>query len=531
MIVSSDRHALSRSVVLGGMGLLAFALPCLASDATAAFFRERVEPILIRRCLECHGDARKGELDLRTRETALKGGEHGPVIVPGDPNNSLMIKRVLFEEMPPKNPLDDQESGTLQKWIADGAYFPDKPLDPFSITTEKRAGYDWWSLQPLRDVTVPSIDPAVESGVLSKSWNTHPIDRFVAKTLQKNKLTPSAAADPVTLIRRATYDLLGLPPTPREVSEFVTECAAETGDGERVGDKAYERLLDRLLASPQYGEQWGRHWLDVVRFGESAGFEVNAIVDDAWPYRDYVIRSLNDDKPFDRMVLEQLAGDSVAPGEPDVEVGLTFLACGPVDIVGNQDPAQAAQIRANGIDDMIRATAETFLGLTVGCARCHDHKFDPISQKDYYRLYSTFAGVYQESREVATEEQRNARKVTLAPLESRRAELARESAEIGRTILARAEDRAPPYADNWTRPPVNRTGTEDRFDPVDARYMRLVVSGRDTDPFAQTGFKIDEFEAWTAGDGPINVALAANGGRAEGKAPSPKTSARPICPI
>lgn len=510
----SNRHAIVHTAVIGAVGLLATSAPGQASEGSD-FFRERVERILVGRCLECHGDALKGELDLRTRETALKGGELGTVIIPGDPDNSLMIKRVLLKEMPPKDPLDDRDISTLQKWIADGAYFPNKPLDIFAITTEKRAGYDWWSLQPLREVTVPGTD----SGVLPASWNAHPIDRFVGDALQKNNLTPSAAANPITLIRRATYDLLGLPPTPEEVSEFVKECREETGDRGRVGDNTFERLVDRLLASPHYGEQWGRHWLDVVRFGESAGYEVNPIIGDAWPYRDYVIRSLNDDKPFDQMVLEQLAGDSIGPGDPAVEVGLTFLACGPVDIVGNQDPVQAAQIRANGIDDMVRATAETFLGLTAGCARCHDHKFDPIAQKDYYRLYSTFAGVYQEGREVATEDQRRARQEKLAPLESRKTDVAREKTEIEKAILARAENRVPSYADRWTRPPVDRKGTLETFDPVDAKCVRLVVSGRDTDPFAPSGFKIDEFEAWTAGDVPINVALAKNGGSAEGKSP------------
>src|SRR5690606_16860115 len=146
---------------------------------------------------------------------------------------------------------------------------------------------------------------------------------------------------------------------------------------------------ERLLASPHYGEHWGRHWLDVVRFGESTGFEVNHLIDTLWPYRDYVIRSFNEDKPFNRMIEEQLAADSLAPGDRDTEIGLAFLVSGPHDIVGNQDPAQAAQIRADAIDDMIRATGESFLGLTVGCARCHDHKFDPISLRDYYRFYAT----------------------------------------------------------------------------------------------------------------------------------------------
>ena len=187
-----------------------------------------------------------------------------------------------------------------------------------------------------------------------------------------------------------SYDLTGLPPTPEETAAFVSDDSPN----------AYERLVDRLLASPRYGEQWGRHWLDVARFGESTGYEVNHLIDNAWPYRDYVIRSFNEDKPFDRLVVEQLAGDAIGPGDPAVEVALTFLVCGPFDIVGNADPVQAAQIRADTVDEMIRATGEAFLGLTVGCARCHDHKFDPIKQRDYYSLYATFAGVYHDEDEV-----------------------------------------------------------------------------------------------------------------------------------
>ncbi len=513
--MSISRRASLIAGMLAAAAIYIVPISCRAADVTAQseFFSQSVAPVLIRRCLECHGDARKGELDLRSRETALTGGEHGPVIVPGDPRSSEMIKKIFLEEMPPKNPLSDDEAEILEKWIADGAYFQEEALDPLSMSTERRAGYDWWSLQPLQQVEVPSIDSAVQSGAIPASWALSPLDRFVGATLQEKKLAPSTPADPVTLIRRASYDLTGLPPTPEEVREFVKECASGSGD------QAYERLIDRLLASPHYGEHWGRHWLDIVRFGESSGFEVNHLIDDAWPYRDYVIRSFNEDKPFDQMVMEQLAGDSVAPGDPNVEVGLTFLACGPLDIVGNQDPVQAAQIRANDVDDMIRATSETFLGLTIGCARCHDHKFDPISQKDFYRLYATFAGVYPDSREVATDAQRQKRRDALFPLEAQKAELAAERTALEKAILSRAENKQPAYAESWTRPSVDRKGTEEVFEPVDAQHVRLVVTGRDNDPNASTGFKLDEFEVWTAATDSKNVALAANGGHANGKSP------------
>jgi hypothetical protein len=267
----------------------------------------------------------------------------------------------------------------------------------------------WWSLRPLAAIELPPDGIPAE-------WNANPIDRFIYARLAAAGLKPNPPADRRTLIRRVSYAITGLPPTPAEVEAFVRDDSPD----------AYEKLVDRLLASPRYGEHWGRHWLDVVRFGESTGFEVNHVIDNAWPFRDYVIQSLNEDKPFDRFVMEHLSGDALGAGEPNVEVGLTFLVCGPVDIVGNSDAAQAAQIRADTIDEMIRATSEAFLGLTVGCARCHDHKFDPISQRDYYQLYATFAGVYHDERMVAPAEVLREREASLAKLESQKTPLVEE---------------------------------------------------------------------------------------------------------
>jgi len=386
----------------------------------------------------------------------------------------------------------------------------DGSTDKFSTTTDRRAGHDWWSLQPLSEVPPPGIDDAGK-------WNIHSVDRFVFAKLKERGLRPSLPADPRTLIRRATYDLTGLPPTPDEVEVFRAACSAETGSPDDVGDRAYAALIDRLLASPRYGERWGRHWLDVVRFGESTGYEVNHIVDDMWPFRDYIIQSFNEDKPFDQMAREHIAGDAIAPGDPDVEVGMTFLVAGPHDIVGNQDPAQAAQIRANGIDEMVRATTESFLGLTVGCARCHDHKFDPISQKDYYRIYATFAGVHHDSRTVATEDQRAAYEAQVAPLRAEREEIVKSRTALEDNVFARAEENIAEHDARWSRPPVDRKGTEELFQPIKARFLRLLAEGRDNDPNARTNFRIDELEVWTADAAPRNVAASANGGMAEGR--------------
>jgi hypothetical protein len=280
----------------------------------------------------------------------------------------------------------------------------------------------WWSLRPLAASEPPSDG-------IPAAWSANPIDRFIYARLAAAGLQPNPPVDRCTLIRRVSYSLTGLPPSPEEVDEFLHDDSPD----------AYERLVDRLLASPRYGEHWGRHWLDVVRFGESTGFEVNHVIDNAWPFRDYVIRSLNEDKPFDQMVIEHLAGDAVGPGDPNVEVGLTFLVCGPLDIVGNADAAQAAQIRADTVDEIIRATSEAFLGLTVGCARCHDHKFDPISQRDYYQLYATFAGVYHDDRGVAPADVQREREAKLAPLESQKKPLVEKKKSLEATNKAGPE--------------------------------------------------------------------------------------------
>ncbi len=477
-----------------------------AEDVPAKLFDEQVKPILTSRCLACHGADHKGGLDLRSRATLLKGGESGAVIEPGRPQESLLIDYVESQQMPPKKPLSADEVAILTRWVANGAYFPDESLDLFSQTSDTRAGYDWWSLRPLSDAPPPQPDETCVA------WSQHPIDRFIYAQLRQQGLSPSPRAEKRTLIRRATYDLTGLPPTLEEMAAFEADQRED----------AYDRLLDRLLASPHYGEHWGRHWLDVVRFGESNGYERNQIIDNAWPFRDYVIRSLNDDKPFDQFVREQLAGDVIGPGQPDVEVGTTFLVCGPYDDVGNQDPEQAAQIRANTIDDVIRATSETFLGLTVGCSRCHDHKFDPIRQSDYYSLYATFAGIHHGSREVGAAEQKRQRAEQLTPLNKRKEELEQERSQLEHDVTAAALQRADEFARDWTRPPVSRRGTEEVFPPVQARYVRLTVQGTDTDPNAGGGYRIDEFEVWTSGGEPRNVALAGNGGQAKGKSPVAK---------
>src|SRR5262249_7071193 len=234
----------------------------------------------------------------------------------------------------------------------------------------KRAGPDWWSLQPVRRPPLPAVK--------RKQWLRTPVDAFVLAALEAKGLTPAPLADRTTLLRRVTFDLTGLPPSPAEVAEFLKD---ESPD-------AYERMVERLLSSPHYGERWGRYWLDVARFGESQGFERDKLRDHSWRYRDWVIRAFNEDKPYPQFVKEQLAGERVEPVTADGIIATGFLVAGPWDEVGatQQGALMRMRVREEELEDIVSATAQTFLGMTVNCARCHDHKFDPIAQKDYYRL-------------------------------------------------------------------------------------------------------------------------------------------------
>ncbi|MGH9768988.1 MAG: DUF1549 domain-containing protein [Blastocatellia bacterium] len=390
----STIRLLCASVALA-LGWFAFGEP--ASTASIGYIRrtqvdfERdIRPLLHARCIECHGaDKQQAGLRLDHKAAALKGGAGGAVIVPGNSSASELIRRVSSndktEMMPPAgNRLTPREIALLKTWIDAGANWPDEK----TTAETKRADKTWWSLQSLANV-----EPPMPKGI-PNAWANSPIDRFIFAKLAERNLQPNSPADRRALIRRASYDLTGLPPSPEEVEAFVSDNDPQ----------AYEKLVDRLLGSPRYGEQWGRHWLDVARFGESKGFEQNHILNNLWPYRDYVIRSFNEDKPFNRFIIEQLAGDVVGRDDPTVEVGTAFLVCGPYDAVGNQDEAQKQVIRANTLDDLITATSNAFLGLTVNCARCHHHKFDPIPTEDYYRMRAAFEGVTHGERVLATPE-------------------------------------------------------------------------------------------------------------------------------
>lgn len=467
----------------------ALAAACAQAAEPPINFGRDVAPILEQHCLHCHSDnISKGDISLSTIES-LQENEY---VVSGDPDSSHLVDLISGEDpaMPNEGEsLSAEEVAVIRSWIADGAAWPSDVV----LHERSRADETWWSLQPLSQFGAQS---SIDSF----------IDSFIEAKLSEDGLEMNPVADRLTLIRRATYDLTGLPPTPEETDAFLNDSA----------DDAYEKLIDRLLSSPHYGERWGRHWLDVVRFGESVGFEQNWIIDNAWPFRDYVIRSINEDKPFDQLIREHLAGDVIGQGDPDVEIGSAFLVAGPYDSVGNQDPEQVAQIRSNTIDEMIRATSEAFLGLTVGCARCHDHKFDAIRQTDYYQLYATFSGVRHGSRVVATPAEKSSRETKIRPLNMRKDKLTSQRDALISAINERALRNAKQYEGFWTRQAVDRIGTEDRFMPVEALYIRLIAEGTDTNPKAGRGFRIDEFEIWSSDPEPRNVALSSNGAVATG---------------
>ena len=361
------------AVLFGGrLAVSAEPNPATPSDAMA---------LLEAHCVRCHGgDKTKGGLNLMTREALLRGGETGAAVVPGKPDESLLVQMVRHEAESPmpykEKKLPDAAIEKFVEWVKTGVPYSrelkrqaaaEKSHTGFAISDSDRAH---WAFQPIRRPVAPPVqgpNPPVHNA----------IDRFILRELEKAGLTMSPQASKEQLIRRVTIDLIGLPPTPAEVGAFVKDNSA----------KAYEKLIDRLLASPQYGERWGRHWLDLARFAETDGFEHDAVRPHSWRYRDYVIRAFNADKPYDRFIREQLAGDELWPDDAEALTATGFNLLGP-DMVDSSDQIQR---RHNTLNDMTDTASLAFLGLTMGCARCHDHKFEPLSQRDYYSLQAFFA--------------------------------------------------------------------------------------------------------------------------------------------
>jgi len=379
--------------------LIILAVVLLATSTTQATdvvsFQNEILPLLAERCQICHqGADPQGKLALSNYKSLLQGGQSGSVIKPGAPNESLLAQYISGEKprMPKVGPpLTSREVELIRLWIFQGA-------KDDTLAGTKAGPETWWSLQPLAHRQVPQVN---------STWVRTPIDAFVLAKLQQQDLTPSVEADRRTLIRRLSFDLHGLPPTPEELEAFLADRAPD----------AYERLVDRLLASPRYGERWGRHWLDVVHYGDSHGYDKDKPRLNAWPYRDYVIRSFNQDKPYSRFVQEQIAGDVLYPKDPEGTIATGFIAAGPWDLVGHAELREGTNdkeiARLLDRDDMVTATISTFVSLTVHCARCHDHKFDPIKQEDYYSLQAVFAGVDRADRPFDTDPETHRRRQML----------------------------------------------------------------------------------------------------------------------
>lgn len=381
-------------------------------EAERLFVRE-VLPLLKTKCFACHGDDPddvRADLDLRSRETMLKGSVFGPVLVPGSPDESAMYIAIKWEDgalqMPPKESdrLSDAQIEVWRKWILGGAPWVAQEKraknlesdswsakDGVTVKTSGGLSREWtkrrykpedlWAFAPVKRYSVPNIEDVTGGGT------KNPVDAFVHQKLQDAGITPAGRADKRTLIRRATFDLIGLPPTPEEIEAFVNDASK----------KAFEKVVDRLLKSPQYGERWGRNWLDVVRYADTAGYSNDFERPNAWRYRDYVIRSFNADKPYNRFVIEQLAGDEFDPNNLEMLIAVGYLRSGPWEQTGM---SVAAETRQLFLDDVTNSVGETFLSIPLRCARCHDHKFDPIPTRDYYRMQAVFASVQFAERDV-----------------------------------------------------------------------------------------------------------------------------------
>jgi hypothetical protein len=452
------------------MRFLCFLLTTSALAAPIDFVRD-VRPIFQKHCYDCHGEKKqKSGLRLDIKSEAFKGGDnHAPDIIAKSAKDSPLIHFITTDDedelMPPKGKLSSSEIETLTAWINEGAVWPDG-VDLAKLEDRR----DHWSFKPLRS-----------EGQRAKGGE---IDAFIDAKLKENGLAKSPPANPVSWLRRVTFDLTGLPPTPEEVAAFI----ADLSDSSDQSD-AYAAVAERLLASPRYGERWAQHWLDVVRYADTHGFEVNTERPNAWPYRDYVINAFNNDTPYDRFIKEQLVGDAMGQ---DAATG--FLVTASVLLPGQigKDDQSKRLARQDSIDEIVVNIGQTFLGLSIGCARCHDHKFDPVTAKDYYAMQAFVAGVEYGDRDLRTPEAEAAR-AEAARLKPRLAEIDKELARFVPLVKSGAE-----------RPMINARENADRFAPIKAKRVRFTIKATNNlEPC------IDELEVFnTSGE---NVALATAG--------------------
>jgi hypothetical protein len=432
------------------IGLVVMAGQVNADDpADGAFFESKVRPLLVARCLECHGSEKpKAGLKLDSREAILAGGESGPAAVSGKPAESLLIDVIGYRntvQMPPKAKLPEAEIAILTDWVRRGLPWPNsKPSSPATASATTTDFSDeqksFWAFQPINR----PLPPAVKN----EAWIRSPVDRFVLSELESRGLSVAREADRRTLMRRVTIDLTGLLPTPDEVAEFVADASPD----------ALERLIDRLLASPRYGERWGRHWLDLARYADSNGLDENLAYANAFRYRDYVIRSMRADKPYDRFLIEQIAGDllEVSTAESDADrfdplIATGFLCLG-AKMLAEDDPVK---MQMDIIDEQVDTIARAVMGLTMGCARCHDHKYDPLTTEDYYGLAGVFKSTQTmdnfsvvarwHERPLATPEQLKSRDELQQLATSQKQTVEKVRQEAIETVLVEARNHAGAY--------------------------------------------------------------------------------------
>ncbi len=373
-----------------------FGLDRLLADSPdsdeSVFFEAKIRPVLVKHCYRCHSESAdeiQGGLRLDTRAGTRLGGDSGPAVTPGEPSKSLMLSAIRHSgvKMPPDEKLSDDVIADIEHWIRKGA--PDPREGAATISSppfDLQQAREYWAFQPIRHHEIPTVQ--------NNAWPLTAVDNFVLAKLESKRIQPASPADKMELCRRVNFDLHGLPPSPQQVDAFVNDDSPD----------AYDRLVDQLLSSPRYGEHWGQHWLDVVRFAETEGFEYDRTIPGAWRFRDYVIQSFNEGKPIDEFVREQIAGDELSNGDPQLLVAAGFHRLGAVRRnAGNQEVAGS---RNEVLTERTDIVGSSILGLTIGCARCHNHKFDAISQADYYRLQAFFAASQEVDIPTVSEEVR-----------------------------------------------------------------------------------------------------------------------------
>ncbi len=452
-----NRPLTSRQILAAALGCLFAPFWLANASAQSQTLPKSVRQIFSRRCVSCHNDQKlSGGLSLTSVQGFRHGGENGEIVDRDNVNDSYLLTLIggPDPDMPKTGkPLAEKEVTEIRQWLADGA-----PWSALEILRPMQAiDKNWWSLRPIERPTIPSMDPG------GANRFSNPIDAFVRKKLGEFGLSPAPLAGRGTLIRRLYFDLIGLPPSPDEIRRFVADDREE----------AYDELVDRLLSSPRYGERWARYWLDVVHYADTHGYDKDKPRENAWPYRDFVIRSFNQDRRWDEFIRMQIAGDALYPEAPDGIIGLGFLAAGPWDLIGHEELPETkidGQIaRHLDRDDMVRTAVQSFCSVTVGCAQCHDHKFDPISQRNYYQLQAVFAAVdradcpYYDDPEL----NRRLRELTTKKIDrqTRLNKLESAMAERGGAALTELQKRADRLKQSSGRNPTESFGYHSELSP------------------------------------------------------------------